>query len=89
MEALHASHADTFRVMVLDLSRVPVIDTTGFAALDDAIASLTRRHKQVVIAGPLPRPHAIFENARFHERHPGGRVAGDLDEALAIAGGAP
>jgi SulP family sulfate permease len=85
MEALHASHSDAFRVMVLDLSRVPVIDTTGFTALDDAIGSLTRHGKRVVLAGPLPRPQAIFDNARFHERHRGVEVAPDLEHALAAA----
>ena len=30
MEALHASRGDTFDVLVLDLSRAPVIDATGF-----------------------------------------------------------
>jgi SulP family sulfate permease len=85
MEALHASNADTFKVMILDLSRVPVIDTTGFSSLDDAIGALTRRGKIVVIAGPLPRPHTIFENARFHERHPGVEIAEDVRAALAVA----
>ncbi len=85
MEALHASHSDAFRVMILDLSRVPVIDTTGFTALDDAIGSLTRHGKHVVLAGPLPRPQAIFDNARFHERHRGVEVAPDLEHALTAA----
>jgi SulP family sulfate permease len=85
MSALHASHADTYSVMVLDLGRVPAIDTTGYAALDDALASLVRHGKQVVLAGPLPRPRAIFENARFHQRHRGVHLAGDRDAALALA----
>jgi sulfate permease, SulP family len=85
MEALHASHTDAFDVMILDLSRVPVIDTTGFTALDDAIGSLTRRGKRVVLAGPLPRPQAIFDNARFHDRHRGVEVEPDLEHALATA----
>jgi SulP family sulfate permease len=85
MEALHASHSDTFRVMVLDLGRVPAIDTTGYAALDDALASLVRHGKQVVLAGPLPHPRTIFENARFHERHRGVHLAADRDDALLLA----
>jgi SulP family sulfate permease len=84
MEALHASHSDTFHTMVLDLSRVPVIDTTGFAALDDALAALVRRGKRVILAGPLPRPHAIFANARFQERHRGLIVVRNLDAARAV-----
>lgn len=93
MEALHAIHADTFRVMVLDLGRVPAIDTTGYTALEDALASLVRHGKQVVLAGPLPQPRTIFENARFHERHRGVHLAADRAAALSLAarlaGGTP
>ena len=56
MGAIHAARGDRFEVMVLHLGKVPVIDATGLVALDNAIGTLTRAKKQVVLAGPLPRP---------------------------------
>jgi SulP family sulfate permease len=86
MEALHASHSDAFRALILHLGKVPVIDATGFAALENAIEGLVKRKKVVIIAGPLPRPRSIFEKARFDERHVGMiRIAEDLTAALKVA----
>lgn len=95
MEALHAARGDDFRVLVLHLGKVPVVDATGFAALESAIETLLARKKTVVIAGPLPRPQRIFEKARFHDRSPFLLLAPDLDAALdqaadiAASGAAP
>jgi SulP family sulfate permease len=85
MDALHASRGDTFRVLVLSLGRVPVIDASGFAALENAIDLLVKRGKIVILAGPLPRPQRVFDKARLHERHATLKLAPDLDAALAMA----
>lgn len=85
MDALHASRGDTFRVLVLSLGRVPVIDASGFAALENAIDLLVKRGKTVILAGPLPRPQRVFDKARLHERHATLKLAPDLDAALAMA----
>jgi len=86
MEALHASHTDAFRALILHLGKVSVIDATGFAALESAVEGLVKRKKVVIIAGPLPRPRSIFEKARFDERHVGMvLVAEDLTAALKLA----
>ena len=85
MQALHASRTDTFQVMILDLSRVPAIDTTGFTSLEDAVRSLVKLHKIVVLAGPLPRPREMFENAALPERYAGVHVAPDLDAAIELS----
>ncbi|HVU00476.1 MAG TPA: C4-dicarboxylic acid transporter DauA [Polyangiaceae bacterium] len=86
MSALHASRADGFRVLVLDLGRVPVIDATGLAALENAISSVTRRRKTVVIAGPLPRPHQIFDKADLPRKYPGLSFEPSVEDALRLAG---
>ncbi len=65
MGAIHAARGDRFEVMILHLGKVPVIDGTGLVALDNAIGTLTRAKKTVVLAGPLPRPRSIFEKARL------------------------
>ena len=86
MDALHASHSDTFHALILHLGRVPVIDATGFAALENAIEVLVKRNKIVILAGPLPHPRKIFEKARLDAHHEGMvRIAEDLPAALELA----
>ncbi|WP_438019194.1 C4-dicarboxylic acid transporter DauA [Sorangium sp. So ce315] len=87
MDALHAIRGDSYEVMVLHLGKVPVIDSTGFVALENALDGLARRHKTVILAGPLPRPREIFDRARLHEEKPYRvHVAEDLDAAIRLAG---
>jgi SulP family sulfate permease len=85
MGAIHAIRGDTFAVMVLHLGKVPVIDSTGLVALESAIAKLTSAKKRVVLAGPLPRPSAIWQKARLEDRFPGLVIAPTLDRALDMA----
>lgn len=85
MSALQASRADNFRVLVLNLGRVPVIDATGLAALENAIAGVIRRKKHVVIAGPLPRPRDIFDKVKLEKKYPGLSMANTLEGALKVA----
>ncbi|MDB4935547.1 MAG: ychM [Labilithrix sp.] len=85
MSTLGAVRGDSFRVLILHLGRVPVIDATGFVALENAIDSVIRQKKHVVLAGPLPRPRTIFDKARLETTHPELRMAESLDAALVIA----
>jgi SulP family sulfate permease len=68
MNALAAVGSES-RVVVLALGRVPSIDATGFVALESAIVRLMRAKKAVVLAGPLPEPHAVFERANLAAQH--------------------
>jgi SulP family sulfate permease len=86
MEALHASENDAFRTLIIHLGKVPVIDATGFAALENAVAALVRRKKIVILAGPLPQPRSIFERAKLDTTHPGMvHVVASLDAAVQLA----
>jgi SulP family sulfate permease len=85
MATLGAIRGKSFRVLVLDLSRVPVIDATGFVALENAIESILRQKKHVVLAGPLPKPRTIFDKAKLTATHPELRVAETLPVAMEIA----
>ncbi|MGA7123389.1 MAG: C4-dicarboxylic acid transporter DauA [Polyangiaceae bacterium] len=86
MEALHASHSDAFHALILHLGKVPIIDATGFAALENAVEGLVKRKKVVIIAGPLPRPRSIFDKTDFERRHVGMiHIAEDLPAALRLA----
>jgi sulfate permease, SulP family len=86
MATLRAVRGDTFRVLVLHLGRVPLIDATGFVALENAIDGVLRQKKHVVLAGPLPNPRKIFDKGRLEANHPELRMADSLEAALAIAG---
>ncbi|WP_437877741.1 C4-dicarboxylic acid transporter DauA [Sorangium sp. So ce513] len=87
MDALHSIRGESYEVMILHLGKVPVIDSTGFVALENALDGLARRHKTVILAGPLPRPREMFDKARLHEEKPYRvHVADDLDSAIRLAG---
>jgi SulP family sulfate permease len=86
MEALHASNSDAFHALILHLGKVPVIDATGFAALENAVEGLVNRKKTVILAGPLPRPRKVFDKACFDGRHAGMvHIADDLTAAIKFA----
>jgi SulP family sulfate permease len=83
--ALNALRTDDFAVMILHLGKVPVIDSTGLVALDNAIAALVRRRRDVVLAGPLPQPRRIFDNAHLQQKHTRLHLAATLEEAIPLA----
>ena len=85
MSTLGAIRGDSFDVLVLHLGRVPVIDATGFVALENSIATMLRQKKGVVLAGPLPNPRKMFDRGRLLERNPGLQIEPDLDRAFVSA----
>jgi SulP family sulfate permease len=76
---------DGFKVMVIHLGRVPVIDATGLVALENTISGALKARKDVIIAGPLPRPRQIFDKAQLEKKYTGLRIAKDIDSAIAVA----
>jgi sulfate permease, SulP family len=85
MGAFSRSQSNDFRVLVLHLGRVPVIDVTGLVAMENMVSSVLRMRRRVVIAGPLPRPHEVFERANLEAKHQGLVIVDDLDTALEVA----
>ncbi len=85
MSNLTTIHDSSFDVLVLSLAKVPVIDATGFVALENSIATVLRQKKSVIISGPLPRPREIFDKAHLTETHQGLRMADSLDKAFTMA----
>jgi sulfate permease, SulP family len=85
MRTLNAGHMGGFRVLVIHLGRVPAIDATGLVALENAVSSVVRTKRRVVLAGPLPKPHQVFEKAQLTEKHRGLYIAADLETALRLA----
>lgn len=93
MDTLHAAGADGFRVLILHLGRVPVIDATGFAALEDVVGRLTGAGRAVVVAGPLPEPRRVFDKADLPGHYADVYVEPSLeaavDRAVRLAGVPP
>jgi len=85
MEALSSTSNDTYLVLILSLGKVPVIDATGLAALENAIQSMMRRQKRVIVAGPLPRPDAIWAKVDLKRKYEGLEIASTLEKAVEIA----
>jgi SulP family sulfate permease len=85
MGALNTARGDSFRVLIIHLGRVPAIDATGLVALEQAISNVLRSKKKVILAGPLPRPRSIFDNAKLEAKHEGLSVARDLASATVLA----
>lgn len=85
METLETVSGDAFDAVIIHLGLVPVIDATGLVAIDNAVATLCRHQKDVILAGPLPKPHRIFERAALEQRHERLRFAPDLPTAIKLA----
>jgi SulP family sulfate permease len=85
MGVLKTARGNSFRVLIIDLGRVPVIDATGFVALEQAVAEIIASKKKVILAGPLPRPDAIFANAKLEAKHPGLSIVRSLTAATVLA----
>jgi len=85
MSALNAARTGGYRVLVIHLGRVPAIDATGLVALENAVSTVLRAKRRVVLAGPLPKPHEIFDKAQLTTKYPGLHIASDLDTALLVA----
>jgi SulP family sulfate permease len=85
MRTFQLERSSGFRVLIVALGRVPVIDATGLVALESGIASVLHQKRAVILAGPLPRPRRVFDKADLGAKHPGLHIVEDLDAALALA----
>ena len=85
MTALATTREGSFRVLIIHLGRVPAIDTTGLVALENAISNVVRKKRRVILAGPLPKPHEIFDKAKLETKYPGVLLAKNLGGAIAAA----
>jgi SulP family sulfate permease len=74
-----------FKVVVIGLGRVGVIDASGLVALESALDQLRRAKKFVIIAGPLPEPRHVFEKAELEVRLDHVLFADDVEQAIEIA----
>jgi len=85
LRALGLQSKDSFQVLIIHLGRVPVMDATGLVALENTISGALKARRDVVLAGPLPRPREIFDKAKLEKKHAGLHIVKDLDAAIARA----
>ncbi|MCC7538941.1 MAG: C4-dicarboxylic acid transporter DauA [Deltaproteobacteria bacterium] len=85
MSQLMVTRGDTFDVLVIDLSKVPVIDATGMVGLEQTVASMVRDKKTIVLAGPLPKPERIWERSKLTQTREHVTFTSDLQDALSLA----
>jgi sulfate permease, SulP family len=84
MSAL-AVAAKASTVVVLDLSRVPVMDVTGLVALESALAQLEQSKALVVLAGLQSQPKELLTNAEIKAVPEKLELCASVAEAIALA----
>jgi SulP family sulfate permease len=84
MQALSTVSRD-IRVLVIDISAVPVIDVTGLINLENALATLHDRGIRVIIAGVQAQPLKVLDKAGIRTAEGELEFARDLPQALALA----
>jgi SulP family sulfate permease len=85
LRALGVQNKDGFKVLIIHLGRVPVIDATGLVALENTISGALKARRDVILAGPLPKPREIFDRAKLEKKHVGLHIAKDVDAAMELA----
>jgi SulP family sulfate permease len=85
LRALGMQSKGAFQVLVIHLGRVPVIDATGLVALENTISGALKAKRDVILAGPLPRPREVFDKAGLDRKYSGLRIVKDIDAAIALA----
>ena len=85
LRALGMQSKDAFKVLIIHLGRVPVIDATGLVALENTISGVLKAHREVILAGPLPKPRDIFDKAKLEKKYVGLHIAKDIDAAVVLA----
>jgi len=73
------------RVVIFDLSKVPVIDATGLVALESALGRLQESRIFVILSGPLPKPERVFDKRRLEAHHRNVLFASSIDAAVIVA----
>jgi sulfate permease, SulP family len=79
--ALHSIGEDA-KVLVLDVSEVPVLDGTGLASLESAMDRLRRQKTFVIVAGAQAQPLRVLVQAGWRARRDHLVVRRDLAKAL-------
>jgi mannitol/fructose-specific phosphotransferase system IIA component (Ntr-type)/anti-anti-sigma regulatory factor len=75
----------SFRVIILNMTSVPVVDTTGALALEDIVDRLRRDKKKLIIAGLRKEVRTVLHRLGVSQKIGVGNFAGDLRRAVDYA----
>jgi SulP family sulfate permease len=70
------------KVLIIRMRRVPIIDSTGLAALRDVVLRSRREGTLVVLSDVHSQPVVALTNSAFYEELGEANVCGNLDDAL-------
>jgi SulP family sulfate permease len=73
------------RVLVVQMRRVPAIDSTGIRALTSVVERAQKDGTRVILAGVHAQPMVALGRSGLLDRIGGGDLCGTLDEALEMA----
>jgi sulfate permease, SulP family len=74
-----------YRVIVINMESVPVIDTTGALAIEDIVDRLNRDKKKIIIAGLRKEVRTVLHRLGVTAKIGVGSFAADLPQALQYA----
>jgi len=86
LEALLDPAAEQPEILILDMTRLIQLDTTGLEGLDRLLDKLGKRGCALLICGLDGQPASLLRRAGFLDRLGAGNVCADLSAALARAG---
>lgn len=75
----------SYRVIILNMQSVPVIDTTGALALEDIVDRIRRDRKKLIIAGLRKEVRTVLHRLGVSQKIGVGNFAGDLRRAIDYA----
>jgi len=75
----------SYRVIILNMQSVPVIDTTGALALEDIVDRIRRDKKKLIIAGLRKEVRTVLHRLGVSQKIGVGNFAGDLRRAIDYA----
>lgn len=75
----------SFKVIIIDMQNVPVVDTTGALALEDIVDRLRRDKKKLIIAGMRKEVRTVLHRLGVSQKIGTGNFAGDLHRAVEYA----
>jgi SulP family sulfate permease len=85
LQAIERGADSTVRVVILQLHRATMIDTTGLLELEDLANKLASRGQSLILCGPTPRHRKMLDDAGLTQLLGADRVLPDLVAALACA----
>lgn len=74
-----------YKVIILNMQRVPVIDTTGALAIEDIVDRLNRDKKKLIIAGMRKEVRTVLHKLGITGKIGVGNFAMDMDRAIQYA----